>query len=163
MLQWALGCSWDLESVIQSEVNQKEKKITGVTPWTVAWQAPLFTEFSRPEYCVSSHSLLQGIFPNQGLNPSLLHCRWIFYHLSHQGSPDINPYMCNLEKWYRWTSMQGRNRDTDVDSRCVDTRQKGGINWEIRIDIYPLPCVNCIASVELPYSSGSSAWRSVLT
>ena len=28
------------------------------------------------------HFLLQGIFPTQGLNPSLLHCGWILYHLS---------------------------------------------------------------------------------
>ena len=31
-------------------------------------------------------SLLQGIFPTQGLNPGLLHCRWILYQLSYQGS-----------------------------------------------------------------------------
>ena len=36
---------------------------------------------------VDCHSLLQGIFPTQGLNPGLPHCRWILYHLSHQGSP----------------------------------------------------------------------------
>ena len=33
------------------------------------------------------HSLLQGIFPTQRLNPGLLHCRQILYCLSHQGSP----------------------------------------------------------------------------
>ena len=27
--------------------------------------------------------LLQGIFPTQGLNPGLLHCRWILYYLSY--------------------------------------------------------------------------------
>ena len=32
---------------------------------------------------VGRHSLLQGIFPTQGLNPGLLHFRWILYHLSH--------------------------------------------------------------------------------
>ena len=32
---------------------------------------------------VNSLSLLQGIFPNQGSNPGLLHCRWILYQLSH--------------------------------------------------------------------------------
>ena len=36
---------------------------------------------------VGSHSLLQGIFPTQGLNPGLLHCRQILCQLSHQGSP----------------------------------------------------------------------------
>ena len=35
------------------------------------------------------HALLQEIFPTQGSNPGLLHCRWILYHLSHQGSPRI--------------------------------------------------------------------------
>ena len=34
---------------------------------------------------VESPSLLQGIFPTQGLNPSLLHYRWILYQLSHKG------------------------------------------------------------------------------
>ena len=38
---------------------------------------------------VSSLSLLQGIFPNQGLNPGLPHCRRILYQLSHKGSPRI--------------------------------------------------------------------------
>ena len=36
---------------------------------------------------VGSRSLLQGIFPTQGSNLGLLHCRWILYQLSHQGSP----------------------------------------------------------------------------
>ena len=34
---------------------------------------------------VGSHSLLHGIFPIQGLNTGLLHCRQILYCLSHQG------------------------------------------------------------------------------
>ena len=34
-----------------------------------------------------SLSLLQGIFPTQGLNPGIPHCRWILYQLSHKGSP----------------------------------------------------------------------------
>ena len=38
---------------------------------------------------VGCHALLQGIFPNQGSNPGLPHCRQILYHLSHQGSPYI--------------------------------------------------------------------------
>ena len=35
---------------------------------------------------VGCHILLQGIFPIQGLNLGLLHCRQILYCLSHQGS-----------------------------------------------------------------------------
>ena len=37
---------------------------------------------------VGCHSLRQGIFLTLGSNPGLLHCRWILYQLSHQGSPD---------------------------------------------------------------------------
>ena len=33
------------------------------------------------------HPPLQGIFPTQGSNPGLRHCRQIRYRLSHQGSP----------------------------------------------------------------------------
>ena len=36
---------------------------------------------------VGSLSLLQGIFPTQGSNPGLPHCRQILYQLSHKGSP----------------------------------------------------------------------------
>ena len=39
--------------------------------------------------------LLQEIFPSQGLNPSLPHCRRILYHLSYQGSPSIYIHMSN--------------------------------------------------------------------
>ena len=38
---------------------------------------------------MGSLSLLQGIFPTQGSNPGLPHCRWIPYQLSHQGSPTM--------------------------------------------------------------------------
>ena len=36
---------------------------------------------------MDSFSLLQGIFPTQGLNPGLTHCRRILYQLSHRGKP----------------------------------------------------------------------------
>ena len=36
---------------------------------------------------VDCYSLFQGIFPTQGSNLGLLHCRQVLYSLSHQGSP----------------------------------------------------------------------------
>ena len=36
---------------------------------------------------VGWHTLLQGIFPTQGLNPGLPQCKRILYNLRHQGSP----------------------------------------------------------------------------
>ena len=38
---------------------------------------------------LSFYTLIQGIFPTQGLNQDLLHCRWILYQLSYQRSPFI--------------------------------------------------------------------------
>ena len=38
---------------------------------------------------VGSISLLQGIFPPQGLNSGLPHCMWTPYQLSHRGSPNM--------------------------------------------------------------------------
>ena len=38
---------------------------------------------------VGSCSLIQGIFPTQGSNPGLPHCRWFFTSLSYQGSPKV--------------------------------------------------------------------------
>ena len=49
---------------------------------------------------VGCHVFLQGIFPSQGSNSSLLHCRRILYHLGHQGSPWHSlghPYCC---RWH---------------------------------------------------------------
>ena len=43
------------------------------TPWAVACQALLSMGFSRKEYWMGCHFLLQGIFPTQGLNTCLLH------------------------------------------------------------------------------------------
>ena len=45
---------------------------------------------------VGSLSLLQGIFPTQGLNPGLLHCSQILYQLSHKGSPISFMAACKL-------------------------------------------------------------------
>ena len=53
-------------------------------PWTIQSM-----EFSRPECWVGSLSLLQGVFPTQGLNSGLPHCRWVLCQLSHKGSPRI--------------------------------------------------------------------------
>ena len=41
---------------------------------------------------VSCHALLQGIFPTQGSNPGLPHCRRILYQLSYQGSYTSRSY-----------------------------------------------------------------------
>ena len=61
--------------------------LTLETPWTVACQAPLSMGFSRQAYWSGCHFLLQRIFPTQGSNPGLLHCRQSLYQLRYKGSP----------------------------------------------------------------------------
>ena len=63
------------------------------SPWTNLLQAPLSMGFPRQEYWAGCHSLLQGIFPNQGSNPCLLHWQVDSLPLKHQGSLDNSLYL----------------------------------------------------------------------
>ena len=56
---------------------------------------------------MGSLSLLQGIFPTQELNRGILHCRWILYQLSYQGSPRILEWVAYP---FSRGSSQPRNR-----------------------------------------------------
>ena len=69
----------------RSEVKLLSHVRLFATPWTVAYQAPLSTDFPSNSTGVDCHFLLQGLFPTQGLNPHLPHCRQTLYRLSHQG------------------------------------------------------------------------------
>ena len=64
------------------KVSSRSVMSDSVMPWTVACQAPLSMRLSG-DTGVSSHSLLQGIFPTQESNLALLLCRQILYRPSH--------------------------------------------------------------------------------
>ena len=70
-----------------TEVEVKWKSLSCVWLFATPW---LYSPWNSPgqNTGVASLSLLQGIFPTQGPNPGLPHCRQILYHLSHQGSPN---------------------------------------------------------------------------
>ena len=55
------------------------------------WPHGLYSPWNSPgqNTGVDSLAFLQGIFPTQGSNPGLPHCRQILYQLSHKGSPRI--------------------------------------------------------------------------
>ena len=66
-----------------SHLSLKWKSLSHVwlfaTPWTVCpWNSP------GQNTGVGTLSLLQQIFPTQGLNPGLLQCKQILYQLSHK-------------------------------------------------------------------------------
>ena len=46
----------------------------------------LYSPWSSPGQNTGVDSLSLLLFPTQGLNPGLPHCRWILYQLSYQGS-----------------------------------------------------------------------------
>ena len=76
-----------------------------VTPRTV-WSLPgssVHRNSPGQNIGVGSRSHLQGIFPTQGSNPGLPHCRRILYNLSLQGSPLLSTlgwYSClRLHAW----------------------------------------------------------------
>ena len=65
------------------------------------WPHGLYSLWNSPgqNAGVGSLSLLQGIFPTQGSNPGLPHCRWVLCQLSDKQSPvrrygDIKKLCC---------------------------------------------------------------------
>ena len=74
---------------------------------------------------VGCHALLKGIFPIQGSNPGLLHCRQILYHLSHQGSPRILEWVAYpLSRGSSWHRNQTRLSCT----ACLSFRYLTGLS-----------------------------------
>ena len=73
----------------------------------------------------------------------------------------INAYIWTLEKWYRSSYVQSRNRDTDIENKCMDTKGErgwGGRNWQIGIDIYTLLLLSIkqITNENILYTTGNS-------
>ena len=72
----------------------------------------------------------------------------------------ILTHIWNLEKWYWWTYLQGRNRVANIENRLVDAVGEGedGMNWETGIDLYTHCVWNCCI-----YSLGDSVLCAVMT
>ena len=71
----------------QVKLSTKTTFSESVSRLVVSDSAPLSVGFPSKDTGVHFYSLLQGIFPPQGSNPRLPHCRQMLYHLSHQGNP----------------------------------------------------------------------------
>ena len=89
-------------------------KLAYIIPLKVMWKSlscvQLFANSPGQNTGLGSHFLLQGIFPTQGSNPGLPHCRWILYQLSYQGSPRILKWVAypfsSGSSWPRnWTGV----------------------------------------------------------
>ena len=84
--------------------------------------------------------------------------------VGHDWATELN-WMWNLDKWYWWTYLQGRNTDTDVENGLVDTvkKEEGGMNREGQVETYTLLWIKQIASRELLYSTESLGSCSMMT
>ena len=83
---------WSGESESHSVVSDSLRPHGLYSPWNSPGQ----------NTGVGSLSLLQGIFPTQGLNPSLLHCRWILYQLSHKECVWSGKFYGYFDKTSNW-------------------------------------------------------------
>ena len=77
-------------------------------------------EFSRPETEVGSLSLFQGIFPTQGSNSGLSHCRQILYQLSHKRSQRILEWVAYpFSRGSSWWGKSGKWHFVFLDSKIA--------------------------------------------
>ena len=63
-------------------------------------------------------------------------------------------YMWNLEKWHRWTYLQSRHRNTDVENGCTDTGggERGGMRWKNGTDMCAWLYIKYMTSKNIQYS-----------
>ena len=75
------------------------------------WLYGLYSSWNSPDQNTGEGrlSFLQGIFPTQGSNPGLPHCRQIPYQLSHKGSPRILEWVTYpFSSLFSWPRNQTR-------------------------------------------------------
>ena len=86
----------------------------------------VYEDFPGKSTGVGCHALLQGMFPRQGSNPGLLHCRQILYCLSLRGSPDgLWLVWLGLGSWW-WTGKPGVLQSMGL--------QRVGHNWATELN-----------------------------
>ena len=126
------------------------------TPWTVAHLAPLSMGILRARILEDCHALLQRIFPIQGSNPGLLHCRQILYHLSHQGSPSIP----SEGEWFFFISPIAPGKylicRRYFTSLCSIEHSKHTCFSHLVMSKLPLVLDNCLLAVYLPATNQDS-------
>ena len=98
-------------------MNSEWKSLSRVQLSVTSW---IYSPWNSPgqNTGVGSCSLLQGIFPTQGWNPGLLHCRWILYQIvyssmneSYQSSHECNPISI---QWPICSKIKSRKIDWEI-------------------------------------------------
>ena len=100
----------------------------------------LYSPWNSPGQNTGSCFLLQGLFPTQGSNPGLPHCKQTLYCLSHQG---------------RLRAMKNRSSLKALGCCCQDGR--GGGSWICSLNVPLLSGHDCGQDSAVVWSSH---WRS---
>ena len=88
-------------------------------------------------YAVEYHSAIKGtkLLPFAEMRMDLeTQTEWskserekhISYHIA---------YMWNLEKWHRWTYLQSRSRDRDIENKHMNMKDGRGVGWTGRLGL----------------------------
>ena len=109
---------------------------------------------------VACYSLLQGRFPTQGLDPGLLHCRQILYHLSHQGSPARDKASVLIRAEPRAHSLS-TCEDAHSEKAAKETSAKANQGGTFTLDFQPPKLrkisVCCVRPVRGPRADGGDS------
>ena len=105
------------------------------------WPHGLYSPWDSPgqNTGVGSLSLLQGIFPTQGANPGLPHCRRILQQLSHKGSPRILEWVTfpfsSRSSWprnrTRVSCIAGYSLPAELSGKHTE-KQEGLLQWTMQ-------------------------------
>ena len=103
-LQWDRPMEWSQERKSESEIRSVVSDSLQPHGLYSPWNSP------GQNTGMGSLSLLQGIFPTQGSNPGLPHCRQILDQLRHKGDPRILEWVAypfsTRSSWPRnWTRV----------------------------------------------------------
>ena len=99
-------------------MGEVKVKVTQSCP--TLWIHGLYSPWNSPgqNTRVGNLSLLQEIFPTQGSNPGLPHCRQILYQLSHKGSSEWEKIFANL------ISVKGLTSKIDKELIVINSKNK---------------------------------------
>ena len=114
---------WYLAVLPVRNISFSSSSFSTVSKWkslSCVWLFLLYSSWNSPgqNTGVGSLSLLRGIFPTQGSNQGLPHCRQILYQLSHGGSPFLG-----LGLWLGFSSVQSLSRVRLFATPSVAARQ----------------------------------------
>ena len=101
----SIGCTWSESHSVMSDSLRPHGLYN---PWNSPGQ----------NTGVGSLSLLQGIFPAQGLNPGLWHCGQILYQLNYKGSPGNNWSTLQISKYPGILPISVENEYPSESSVC---------------------------------------------